>query len=108
MGGSLAGQLEGEAQRVWRGKGDSSKKQYLLFSLRPEFQNGRLGPWALQSDLPSRYSPADVYLSSASSSLTKVRPVVSSTHFFLSALAAGMLVQTPHLPQVTVIGLLRS
>lgn len=103
MGGSLAGQLGGEAQRVWRGKGDSSKKQYLLFSLRPELQNGRPGPWALQSDLPSRYSPADVYLSSASSSVTKVRPIASSTHFFLSAFAAGMLVQTPHLPRLPLL-----
>lgn len=103
MGGSLAGQLEGEAQRVWRGKGGNGKKQYLLFSLRPELQNGRLGHWALQSDLPSRYSPADVYLSSASSSLTKVHPVVSSTHFCRSAFAAGLLVQTPHLPRLPLL-----
>lgn len=57
MGGSLARHLDGEGQRLWRdrsraGTGDISKKEHLVSNLRPELQNGRLGHWALQSELP--------------------------------------------------------
>lgn len=74
IGGSLAGQPEGEVRRVRRGsiragKGDVSKKPDPMFSLRTELQNGLLGHGALQPDLPSHDSPANLHLSSASSSL---------------------------------------
>lgn len=86
------------------GSGDIVKKLYLIFALRPEFQNGHVGHWALQSDLPSAYSPANLCFFCLQL-IVQGSPTVSSVPLLLPASAAGMSVQAPLLHQLALIGL---